>query len=70
MDKNKLAKAVVAISLAIPLSSIVYCVICCFIDFEDSPFTESFAKFLIIASTISICVLIFMFLYPRILKKN
>ena len=69
MDKNKLAKVVVAISLAIPLSSIVYGVISCFTDFNDSPFVDAFEEFLVIASTISICVLIFMFLYPRILKK-
>ena len=69
MDKNKLAKVVVATSLAIPLSSIVYCVISCFTDFRDSPFVDAFEEFLVIASTISICVLIFMILYPRILKK-
>ena len=69
MDKNKLAKVVVAISLTIPLSSIVYGVISFFADFNDSPFVDAFEEFLVIASTISICVLIFMFLYPRILKK-
>ncbi len=76
MNKNKLAKAVVAILLAIPLLSMIYYVALATIimpssyygDWVDS-LPDAFDPILIIASTVSICVLIFMFFYPRILKK-
>ena len=76
MDKNKLAKAVVAILLAIPLLTIIYFVTIATIimpsryyaAWEDS-IPDAFTPFLIMVSTISICILIFMFFYPRILKK-
>lgn len=76
MDKNKLAKAVVAILLAIPLLSMIYYVAIATIiipsshygDWVDS-LPDAFDPILIMASTVSICVLIFMFFFPRILKK-
>ena len=76
MDKNKLAKAVVAILLAIPLLTIIYYVAVATIiipsshygDWVDS-LPDAFDPILIMVSTVSICVLIFMFFFPRILKK-
>ena len=69
MDKNKLAKAVVAILLATPLLSIVYWVIS-ELSFSYENYSDLFDDLLVAATTISICVLIFIYLYPRILKKN
>ncbi len=73
MDKQKSLKTLIAILLAIPLLSIIYAVTVSLLDFYDM---ESFKKFfdllddcLLFASTVSVCALVFIYLYPRILKK-
>lgn len=76
MDKQKSLKALVAILLAIPLLTIIYYVAIVTIimpssrygDWVDS-LPDAFNPILIMVSTVSICVLIFMFFYPRLLKK-
>ena len=73
MDKPKSLKTLIAILLAIPLLSIIYAVTVSLLDFYDM---EAFKKFfdllddcLLFASTVSVCALVFIYLYPRILKK-
>lgn len=72
MDKQKNLKALVAILLAIPLLHIIYAVTFSLLDFYDM---EAFKKFfnllddcLLFASTVSTCILVFIFLYPKVIK--
>ena len=73
MDKQKSLKVLVAILLAIPLLSIIYAVTYSLLEFYN---VEAFKKIfnllddcLTFASTVSVCALVFIYLYPRILKK-
>ena len=73
MDKQKSLKTLIAILLAIPLLSIIYAVTSLLLDLHDvevfPTFFDLLAECLTFASTVSVCALVFIYLYPRILKK-
>ena len=72
MDKPKSLKTLIAILLAIPLLSIIYAVTVSLLDFYDMEAVKKFFDLLddclLFASTVSTCALVFIFLYPKVLK--
>ena len=74
MDKQKLMKAVVAICLAIPLLSLILCAIEPFLSTNSIVYKiigdiDVFDHVLFLVNTIAVSILVFLFFYPRILKK-